>query len=309
MRGSLLSSSIGLGVAVTDSAAGRLAAVAAIVLWSAGNLIVKAVPMAGAQIAFWRVLLAAVIYVLILRARGRTLTWQQLKDSAPAGIAISLELAFFFVAIKSTTVANATVIGNLAPLVILAFGIGRFGEKVSRLVFSMAAVAILGVVMVVFGSSTQPIWSPFGDVLAVIAMLLFAAYFVLAKSGRATVPAFEFQTAVWVSGTVILAPVAVIDAGGVVFPTVEQWAWLALLVAVPGTGHLAMNWAHSQIKLTLASMLTLAIPVLSTVGAAVFLGEPIVGWQILGIGVVVGALAVVVRLDAPDRDPVVPVDL
>jgi len=291
-------------MAGSDSALGRSAAASAIVLWSAGNLIVKAVPMPGTQIAFWRVLLAAVVYWLILRARGRVLTWAQFRTSAPAGIAISLELAFFFVAIKNTTVANATIIGNLAPLVILVFGIGRFGEKASRLLFSMAGVAMAGVVMVVFGSSAQPIWSPFGDVLAFVAMLLFAGYFVLAKTARAAVPAFEFQTGVWLAGAVVLAPVAIVEAGGLVFPSWEQWAWLSLLLLVPGTGHLAMNWAHSRVKLTVASMLTLAIPVLSTIGAALFLDEAIVGWQIIGMAVVVGALAIAVRLDAPDDLPI-----
>ena len=88
-----------------------------------------------------------------------------------------------------------------------------------------------------WGSSGKAIWSPRGDLLAFIAVGLFATYFILAKSARQEVPALEFQTALWIVGTVVLAPVAVIDAGGLEWPSARDWAWLAALLAVPGTGH------------------------------------------------------------------------
>lgn len=281
-----------------NSRAGTLAAISAIVFWSAGNLIVRDAPMEGVQIAFWRVLLGAVTYWMFLVMSGRRLTMSQIKASAPAGAAIALELAFFFVAIKSTTVANATVIAALQPLVVIAIGIKRFGEHVTRTLIVVSTVAITGVVFVVFGSSAEAIWSPRGDVLAVVAMLLFAAYFIYAKHARATVPAFEFQTALWVVGAVVLLPMAIFDAGGLVFPTTTQWFWLVALLLVPGTGHFVMNWAHGSVSLSLTSLLNLGTPVLSTFGAFVFLGEGLAPVQIIGMVIVIAALAIVVTRES-----------
>jgi len=280
---------------------GLFAAVTAIAFWATGNIIVRKVDLPGLQIGFWRIVLAAAVYWLILLALGRRLTLTHLKKSAPAGIAISLEIALFFVAIKATTVANTTVIGALQPFVLLVFGIRRFGERITVRVVSLAVVALAGVALVVFGSTAQPIWSPRGDLLAFGAMLLFALYYIFAKTALLEVPALEFQTAVWVVGAVVLLPFAAIDAGGIVIPEWHHWRGLLVLLLIPGTGHLLMNWAHPRVKLSVTSILTLGIPVLSTIGAALVLDEPIIGWQVPGIAIVLLALGEAIRREAQLR--------
>ncbi|MDH3704417.1 MAG: DMT family transporter [Acidimicrobiia bacterium] len=283
---------------------GRVSAAGAIVLWSMGNVIVKHIDMSGVQIAFWRLLLGAGVYSAVFLATGGRFARERFRIAAPAAVAITLEIAAFFVALKATTVANTTVIGALAPLVLLAMAARRFHERVSGVVIVAAIVALGGVALVVFGSSSRPIWSLRGDLLAVVAMLLFAAYFVYAKQARQQMGAFELQTLSLVIGVAVAAPLAVIDAGGVEPPAGRQWAWVALVVAVPGTGHLLMNWAHAYTHLTYTSMITLAVPVLSTLLAAWWLGETFGVAQAVGMVIVVVALAVVVRQDIRDA-PVV----
>jgi drug/metabolite transporter (DMT)-like permease len=73
---------------------------------------------------------------------------------------------------------------------------------------------------------------------------------------------------------------------------------LAALLAVPGTGHLLMNWAHLHIPLSLAGMLTLSIPVLSGAGAWLVVGQQVTLIQGLGMAVVISVLVLVVRRDA-----------
>ncbi len=284
---------------------GIAAAALGIVLWSAGIIMVRPIPMSGIQIAFWRVFLGAVVYWTLLRVSGRKLSGDQLRATAPAAIAIGLEIAVFFVALKMTTVANTVVIGALQPIVLLAVASRRFGEHVTGWVVRVAAGALFGVALVAFGSSSQPTWSPTGDSLALVAMLLFAAYFAFAKAARARVPAFEFQTAVWIVGSVVLLPLALIDAGGLQLPSPANLVWLLALLAVPGTGHLLVNWAHAKVPLVVVSMLTLANPVLATAGAAVFLGEGVDGWQVAGFMLVLAALVVTIRREAELRTPAV----
>lgn len=284
-----------------NARAGLGAAVTATFFWAAGNIIVRRVDISGAQLAFWRVLATAVVYWIVLHLVGKRLTWHDIRTTAPAAAAISIELVLFFVAIKATTVANATVIGALQPIVILLFGVRRFGEKLSARMIWIGLVAFAGVALVVFGSAEQPIWSPRGDILAFFAMLFFAAYYIFAKAARYRVGAFEFQTTVWVVGSVVLLPFAVWDAGGLVVPALEHWRGIMLLMLVPATGHFLMNWAHPRVELSTTSMLTLGIPVLSALAAALVLDEPIVGWQIAGIAVVITALTAVIRREAQLR--------
>jgi len=281
-----------------SSRSGLAGAVVAVCCWSAGNIMVVKVPMDGLQIAFWRIALGAVVYTAIVYGTGKRLSVAAIKATAPAGIVISLEIAAFFVAIRDTTVANTTVMGALAPIVLLGVASRRFGETVTGFLVMITVVAVGGASLVVLGSADVAGWHPRGDALAFVAMLLFAAYFVYAKAGRQSVGAIEFQAALWIVGTVTLAPVAVIDGRGIVLPDAGQWAWLAVLLAVPGSGHLLMNWAHPRVRLVVASMLSLALPVLSTIGAVMFLEASVNLTQVVGIVIVISALGLVIRREA-----------
>jgi drug/metabolite transporter (DMT)-like permease len=54
-----------------------------------------------------------------------------------------------------------------------------------------------------------------------------------------------------------------------------------------------VNWAHAHVDLTVMSLLTLAIPVVAVITAAIFLQESIEWIQVLGIAVVLTAVGVV----------------
>lgn len=278
--------------------AGLTGAVLGVTCWAAGNVMVVKAPMDGLQIAFWRILLGAVVYTAAVYLSGRRLTVAMLKAVAPAGIVISIEIAVFFVAIRETEVANATVISNLTPIALLAIAARAFNEKVTGLLVGVTAVSLVGVVLVVFGSTQHTSWSPLGDSLSFIAMLFFAAYFALAKRGREAVSILEFQACLWIAGSITLLPVSIVDAGGVDWPSATQWLWLCALLAVPGTGHLLVNWSHNHVRLVITAMLTLAIPVMSTIGAVVFLDQTVNVVQVLGMVITLAALSLVVRREA-----------
>ena len=72
-----------------SSGTGVAAAAFGILLWAAGIIMVRPIPMSGVQIAFWRVLLGAIVYWIALRISGRRLTLRHLQVTAPAAIAIS----------------------------------------------------------------------------------------------------------------------------------------------------------------------------------------------------------------------------
>ena len=279
---------------------GRLAATAAVTCWSAGNIMVVSLDLPGLQIAFWRLLLGAVLYGAVLYGGGRRISLRTVRLVAPAGAILGLEIGVFFVALHSTTVANATTIGALQPIVLMAVASRRFREDVGPWLVGAALVAIGGVALVMFGAGTDVGVNLRGDALAVLAMVLFAAYFVVVKDVRNRVDTFTLQTVSMAVGALVLLPLVAVDAGTVAvpFPSGPQWVWLAVLLAVPGTGHLLMNWAHLHIPLSLAGMLTLSIPVLSGAGAWLVVGQQVTLIQGLGMAVVISVLVLVVRRDA-----------
>ncbi len=68
------------------------------------------------------------------------------------------------------------------------------------------------------------------------------------------------------------------------------------LVLLPGmVGHGFMTWAHHYVDVTVTSMLTLANPVVSIVGAWILFSESLTPVQIVGAAVVLMTLGVIVR--------------
>lgn len=183
----------------------------------------------------------------------------------------------------------------LQPIAVLLFFSRQFGETVTRTELALAAVALAGVGLVVFGSSGSPSWSPLGDLLALGALATWTLYFVASKKARRTLGAFEYQGLSLLFSSAVMVPVALVFSG-TFDPGPGKWWWIPAMVAIPGTGHLLMNWSHSRVSLALVSEMTLFSPVVSVALAALVLdGETVNALQLGGMAVVLAALAVLVR--------------
>lgn len=260
-----------------------------------GSVVAKAADVAGPVLALNRLGFAAVIYLAIFHLMGGRITVAALRASAPGGLVFGIELALFFSAIQLTTVANATMLIALQPVVILLFYSRRFGETATRRELLLSLVAVLGVGLVVFGSTDSPAWSPMGDLLAIGALITWTLYFVYSKQARQTLGAIEYQGLSLIFSTIVVLPVA-LAFSGTVDPGPGKWWWIAAMVATPGTGHVLMNWAHPRVPLALVSEMTLVSPVIAVALAAWVLdGEALNTAQLFGMAVVLGSLAVMVR--------------
>ena len=163
----------------------------------------------------------------------------------------------------------------------------------------MGTVAIVGVVMVVLGAGTDRAASLTGNLWAIGALICWAGYFIGSKSARRHIDNNAYLVWINLIGGVMLTPVIAIV--GLDADRAISWSglgWVALIVAVPGSGHVIMNWAHRHTTLTATSLLTLAMPVISTALAALFLGQSVVTVQVTGIAITLAALAAVTAYNA-----------
>lgn len=290
--------------------AGTVAVLAAVSVWGGMAVVVRVVDQIdGLILGFHRLWIGALATVVLFYATGRRLTRRTLALSVPGGLAFAADIVLFFSALKHTTVANATVVGALQPALVLLVAGPMFGEPITAGIVTWSAVAIVGVVIVVYGSTGAPVWSLSGDLLAVGALFAWTAYFVASKRVRRELLPFEYLTAMIVVAAVAVAPVALLSGERLNPGGRGEWAWIALLaIGSGGVGHLLLNWAHDHIDLSVMSLLTLAVPVVAVVSARIFLDEPI-GWvQVLGMAVVLAALGVVALRTARPVPAVQPAD-
>src|SRR5581483_1700974 len=293
---------------VRSSTLGACAVLAAVLIWGFTNTLIKLSSQPALPFALYRLWMGALGLLIVLRATGRRLSWPAVRASAPGGALLAVEITFFFSAIKRTSVADVAVISALQPALVLLVAGPLFGERVTRREVGWSVLSLLGVLLVIAGSSGTPVWSLSGDLLAAGSLIAWTAYFLVSKHARENVPALEYMTVVFLVAAVAVTPLAL--AAGQPLGGLRGLDWILLVVFVLGAsgGHVLLAWAHSSVDVTVSSLLMLASPVVSAVAALLILGEPIRPLTAAGGVVVLGSLAAILRraatgvpeLESPD---------
>lgn len=251
--------------------------------------------MGGLAIVAYRFTIYGVVVSALMWARGTRIDRRVMRESMWGGIALGTDVAFFFSAVKLTTIANATVIGALQPVVVGIVAARFFGERIHRRDVILGAVALAGVVLVVLGANGSPQWSLTGDLLAVGAVLSWSGYFVFSKRAESRLRPSEYTVGAALWTGIINIPLAVAFGQSLAWPSLDSWIGLLVLAFGAGVlGHALMNWSIQQIPLWVSSTFTLLIPVVSSAAAWVFLDEPLTTLQIAAMGVVLAALTGIV---------------
>lgn len=282
-----------------------LAVAATVVMWAWGGIAIKQASVTGVVTAFYRLWMAIpflwTITLLVRRERPR-LDGRWLRASLGGGSLFALHQMLYFTSLKHTSVANVTIIGALQPTLVLLVAGRMFGERASRATLAWSAVAVGGTVLVVLGSRHVPGWSPSGDVLAVLNLFAFTAYFLLSKRVRAVLGTWEYVAGMTTVAGAIMTLVCLLTGQALGAPHGRDWLLFAALAVFPGTlGHVLTVWAHAHVTAFLSSMLLLAVPVVATLMAVAWLAEPLGALQITGGTIAMAAIAVIVGSERPDR--------
>lgn len=278
-------------------ATGRLAlgvagAALAVLSWACPALIGKGVQLSSLNVVLFRGWIGILVAMTVLYARGGRLTGRGLRLSVFGGLALGVDLMLFFAAIKATTVANATMIGSMTPLLLMFLAPRLFGERLRWPDVLAGLVAMGGCGLVVLASAGVDGWSLRGDVYAALCLLAWTAYLIASKRVRGEVSSFEFAAAVTLVATTLITPIALLDPT-LRWPTPTQLGLLTIMAISGWLGHVLMNWSLRFIPIWVGGTSAVAVPVVATALAAVFLGEAFVWTQGVGMAIVVTALTVV----------------
>jgi drug/metabolite transporter (DMT)-like permease len=272
-----------------------LAVCVAVVGWGFNNVIVKITSVPGLTFTFWRLWLGAGAMMVVLTLARRRLTRDVLVASAPGGLLLGVEMIFFFLALKQTSVADVTIIAALQPALTLLVAGPMFGEVVTGAEIAWTSLSLGGVALVAIGSSGTPAWSLRGDALAAVSLLAWTAYFVVTKRVRARIPTLEYLTAVMIVAALLATPVALLSRDPLLASMhASDWFWLGLFVVGGTSGHVLLTWAQPRVPVKVSSLLMLGLPVVSGIAALLVLGETLAPLEIVGGLVVIGAVAAVV---------------
>jgi drug/metabolite transporter (DMT)-like permease len=212
-----------------------------------------------------------------------------------SGACFAGDLAFWHSSLHLTTVSNATLLSNLAP-VFIAGWLWVAHRVRFQPVFLGGMVATLGGALLLVVPNAASVGQDarlLGDALGVGSAVFYGAYQLIVKRARASQSTAEVMAWSSTVTAVLLLPLAMITPGPVV-PTAAQ-GWLPLLglalVAQIG-GQTVIAWALAHLPPALSSVSLLVQPLTATVAAWLLFGEALRPVQFVGAALVVlGILA------------------
>ena len=282
---------------LSAKAFGVLAVVGLVVAFSLSSTLVKRAESPGVLVAFWRMLTVSVVWNVILWSTGRRITMANVRQVLVPGVFFGLNLAVFFAGATHNSVANAALIGSLAPFLIVPVGAWLFKEYIHPRALLFALVAFGGVALVLFSAPPNGDASLEGNVFGFLAMLLLVAYVAATKHFRQEMDVTTFMATICPIAAVAVLPLAI--AHGDVFGMSQTgWTYMLILTFTSGVAAQGLNvFAQKTIQIGTIGISQVAQPALAVVWSFLLLGEVVNDRQMAGIAIVVSGLLAFVALN------------
>jgi len=282
-----------------------------IVSWGAGPVITKLItthPVIGVVIRFS---LSVPLLLILLRLRGQRLDRDVLRRTALPGVAFGVNLIFVFFALQEATVAVLSVSVALQPALLLLVVGPVFGERPTVAHVGWTLLGVVGAAGVILGAGDELRASALGLLYAGTALVTFSTYFVLTRLARST---SDVDPVSWMAGINLWSLLAALVPAPFLVGRAEleqvdlvDLGWLVVLAYLTGVfGHVLMSWVHGYIEAARSSLYLLAMNLVAVGLAWPVHDEPVTARQVLAGLVVLGSVAMVIRLPARvvEADPV-----
>ena len=212
---------------------------------------------------------------------------------ALSGCAFAVDVGSFHLSLTGTNVANASFIGNVAPILAVVGGALFFKERAAPQVWPALALALIGAWIMAGMATPQEVrW---GDALALNAAVAYAAYLMFIKRARSRL---DGPSATLVSAAVsaLLLAVAATLSGEKLIPTsLRGWTIVFLLGFVShALGQGLTSVALGRVPVAQVAVVILAQPPVSALIAWAVLGETMTPLQSAG-GLAILAAVLIAR--------------
>ena len=258
-----------------------------VVLFSTGPVMIAGSSVSGPVLSFWRLVIGAAAmgsltwwWVRLTGRRPGRFGWSR---AARCGVAFGVHQLFLFVAIKTTSVVDVTLMQVLLPILVGVLAAVLFGERPGIRFRLWSAVAIVGAAVVVLGGATGPDGDPLGISLAVGNVAFYAVYFVWSKQARDHIDTVPFPFGVVVAAAVVVSASVLVAGEPVAAISKHDLLVAAYVAVVPGAvGHFVTTWPLHRVPANVPPVMQLAMPFLAGGLAWLLLGQRITILHLVG---------------------------
>ena len=240
--------------------------------------------------AFWRMTLAAPFlwawaYAVREQDRAAGKRTDFTRALALAGIYFAADMGIWHLSLHYTTVSNATLLSNFAPIFIALWMWWAYKTRFSRVFVIGMLIALAGAVMLVGPNAAGGEGSNklLGDGLGLTTAVFYAAYQLVIKDARGLYSTARLMAWATTVTALALLPFALASSGA--FWPAHAAGWLPLLalalIAQIG-GQTVIAYASAHLPASLSSVSLLIQPLTATIAAWILFQEAIGPIQMAG---------------------------
>lgn len=261
------------------------------------GVFVKNIQLSSSEIALLRGAIGSVFLICISFLVKRSLSFSAIKNNlvllALSGAAIGFNWIFLFEAYRYTTIANATVSYYFAPIFVMALVPIILKEKLTTVKVGSIIIAMLGLFLIVNngGSSIDGSYNhSVGILYGLLAAGLYASVVLMNKFIK-DLSGYETTLIQLLVATIVLLPYVYIKDQLDFTDLDSQSIVLILILGVIHTGFAYFLYfgAIKELKGQTIAVLSYIDPISAVVIAAIFLGESMSLFQIIGGVLILGS--------------------
>ncbi|MEK4841384.1 DMT family transporter [Bacillus sp. FSL L8-0152] len=256
----------------------------AICFLATGGIFVKLSDLPPINTGFYRVLLSIPLLLPFVWKELNKVSKKDILLILLAGVFLAGDLILWNVSFYYTSVANANLLANLVPLVIIPFSFFIFKEKITRTFFIGSIITISGVIVLVSGKAVITTDNLFGDMLAFLTAFFYAFFLLTVYKVRERVSASIIMF-VSAFGSAVTIFIAMFFTEGVYIPSSSsEWLpliGLAIFSQILGQG--LLSFCLGKVNVALSSILVLLQPIVAAIYAWFIFTQKLTIVEIMGM--------------------------
>ena len=248
----------------------------------------------GTITGFYRLLISTVLltpFFIHQQTKSETIERKFLVFPILGGLFTAFDFAFWNSSVKFTTAANATLLGNTAPLWVALFAYFFLREKLQRAFWVGLLLALTGAALVM---GTDFLLHPtlgIGDLMASAAAIFYASYQLVTQRGRKHIDPFRYTWLVGVSATVFIFIINLVLQNPFTGYSTQTWLiFFATAIVSQMIGYLAVTYALGYLPASIVAPTLIGQPILTAVLAIPLLGEIPAPVQWIGGGIALAGI-------------------
>lgn len=256
----------------------------AISFLATGGIFVKLSKLPPINTGFYRVLFSIPLLFPFTYKKVRKLNKKEVGLIFLAGMSLAGDLSLWNISFGMTTVANANLLANFTPFLVIPVSYFVFKEKIPKRFLLGTVITFVGIFILMMGKVSPSIENFKGDILAFSTSIFYGSFLLMVYRLRDHIDSMVIMF-ISAFGSMMVLGIVIAFTEGFSFPISFRELWpliaLALFSQILGQGLLA--FCLGKVNATISSIICLTQPVIAAVYAYIVFGEELSIIEILGV--------------------------